>query len=212
MPNITPFEEYTSRYEKWFEDNHKIYESELNAVKANMPSFSRGIEVGVGSGRFAAPLDIRLGLDPSPGMLDISRKRKIEVVRGVAEKLPFKDSCFDLVLMTTTICFLDGIASAFREVNRILMPGGSFVIGFIDRNSPVGRSYRKKSSNNIFYGIATFYSVEEIVSLLKASGFDEPVFTQTIFRDLKHIKDIEPVVPGHGQGSFVVIRALKSNM
>lgn len=210
MPRTMPFERYTSRYEKWFDDNASVYSSELKALRDIMPSFSRGVELGVGSGRFAAPLDIYLGLDPSKAMLDLSRKRGIEVVRGAAEKLPFADSVFDLVLMTTTICFLDDIASAFREVKRVLINGGSFVIGFIDRNSPVGRSYEKKGSGNVFYGLATFHSVEEVVSFLKASGFDDMVFTQTIFRDLKEIKDIEPVLPGHGKGSFVVVRALKS--
>ncbi|KGK97799.1 methyltransferase type 11 [Methanococcoides methylutens] len=209
MSNIMPFERYTARYEKWFEDNVPVYSSELDALRVNMPSFSRGIEVGVGSGRFAAPLNIYLGMDPASSMLDISRKRGIEVVRGVAEKLPFADSSFDLVLMVTTICFLDDIASAFREVNRILMPGGSFVMGFIDKNSPVGRSYQEKKANNIFYNLATFYSVEDAVSLLNASGFDDLFFTQTIFRDLKGIKDLEPVLHCHGQGSFVVIRAVK---
>ncbi|WP_445474485.1 class I SAM-dependent methyltransferase [Methanococcoides methylutens] len=198
MSNIVPFEKYTSRYEKWFEDNIQIYGSELEAVRSNMPPFSRGVEVGVGSGRFAAPLNIHLGLDPSSRMLDISRKRGIEVVRGVAEKLPFTNSSFDLVLMVTTICFLDDIASAFREVNRILMPGGSFVIGFIDKNSPIGRSYKGKKANNVFYSIATFYSVEEIVSLLNISGFDDLFFTQTIFSYLGDLKDIEPVLPGYG--------------
>ena len=37
MPRIEPFERYTSRYENWFEDNRPVYESELRAMKANMP-------------------------------------------------------------------------------------------------------------------------------------------------------------------------------
>ncbi len=209
MPRIEPFERYTSRYENWFEENRPVYESELKALKANIPSHARGLEIGVGSGRFAAPLGILLGVDPSPRMLDIAHKRGIEVVYGVAEKLPFADSSFDLALMVTTICFLDDIESAFREVNRILMPSGSFIIGFIDKNSPVGRSYTEKRKKNVFYSLANFYSMDEVVSLLKISGFDDFFFTQTIFRDLKDIKDIEPVLPGHGKGSFVVVRAVK---
>ncbi|WP_440951502.1 class I SAM-dependent methyltransferase [Methanococcoides sp. FTZ1] len=167
MPRTMPFERYTSRYDRWFEDNAPVYISELKALRDNIPPFSKGVEIGVGSARFAVPLDIHCGLDPSGAMLNISRKRGIEAVRGVAEKLPFADSCFDLVMMTTTICFLDDIMSAFREVNRILVPGGSFVIGFIDRNSPVGRSYQEEKRKNVFYGMATFYSVGEVVSHLK---------------------------------------------
>ncbi|MEL4305288.1 hypothetical protein [Methanococcoides sp. LMO-2] len=47
--------------------------------------------------------------------------------------------------------------------------------------------------------------------LLNESGFDDPVCTQTIFSELKDIVEIEPVLLGHGQGSFVVISAVKSS-
>lgn len=209
ISRIEPFERYTSRYENWFEENRPVYESELKALRANMPPHARGLEIGVGSGRFAAPLGILFGVDPSPRMVNIARKRGILAVYGVAEKLPFTDSSFDLVLMVTTICFLDDIESAFREVNRILNPGGSFIIGFIDKNSSVGRSYQEKRKKNVFYNLATFYSVEEVVALLKDSGFDEFFFTQSIFRDPKDIKDLEPVMSGYGKGSFVVVRTVK---
>ncbi|WP_319507767.1 class I SAM-dependent methyltransferase [uncultured Methanolobus sp.] len=207
MPRIEPFERYTFRYENWFEENKLIYESELRALQANIPPHTRGLEIGVGSGRFAVPLDIRFGIDPSPKMTHIARRRGMQVLYGVAEKLPFADSSFDLVLMVTTICFLDNVEYAFKEVLRILTPGGCFIIGFIDKNSTLGREYQEKKKENVFYKLATFYSAEEIVSLLKDSGFDDFSFTQTIFKNLKDIKDLEPVIPGHGKGSFVVIRA-----
>jgi ubiquinone/menaquinone biosynthesis C-methylase UbiE len=57
----------------------------------------------VGTGRFAAPLGIRIGIDPAESMRKIARKRKIEVLGGVAEYLPFKDSSCELVLMITEI-------------------------------------------------------------------------------------------------------------
>ncbi|SES67106.1 Methyltransferase domain-containing protein [Methanococcoides vulcani] len=209
MPRIETFERYTSRYENWFEENRPVYESELGALRANMPPYARGLEIGVGSGRFAVPLGILFGVDPSPRMANIARNRGIQAVYGVAEQLPFADSSFDLALIITTICFLDDIKSAFREVKRILDPGGSFIIGFIDKNSSVGRSYQEKKKKSVFYEIATFYSVEEVVKLLKSSGFDDLFFTQTLFRDLKDVQYLEPVVSGHGKGSFVVVRAVK---
>lgn len=209
MPRIEPFEKYTSRYEDWFAKNRPIYESELKALRASMPQSARSLEIGVGSGRFAVPLGIRYGLDPSPKMLNIARRRGIRAVYGVAEKLPFRDSSFDLVLMVTTICFLDDIESAFREVYRILSPGGLFIIGFVDKNTPLGRAYQEKKMHNVFYQLATFYSVEEVVSLLKDLSFDDFHFTQTIVSDLKNIKDPEPVMQGYGKGAFVVIRTVK---
>ncbi|WP_094226995.1 class I SAM-dependent methyltransferase [Methanolobus psychrotolerans] len=209
MPRIGPFEKYTSRYDYWFEENRPVYESELEALRANMPPYAKGIEIGVGSGRFAVPLGISFGVDPSPMMMNVARRRGVQAVYGVAEKLPFADSSFDLALMVTTICFLDDARSAFMEVNRILKNSGYFVIGFIDKNSLVGRVYQEKRTQSVFYKLATFYSVEEIVSLLEYSGFDNVSFTQTIFKSMKDIEKPEPVIPGHGKGSFVVVRALK---
>ncbi|MBN1134108.1 MAG: class I SAM-dependent methyltransferase [Methanosarcinaceae archaeon] len=209
MPRIEPFERYTSRYENWFEKNKTVYESELRAVKANMPPYTRGLEVGVGSGRFAVPLGILFGVDPSPKMVNIAHKRGIQVVYGVAEKLPFVDSSFDLALMVTTICFLDDIKSAFKEVKRILKPGGSFIIGFIDKNSSVGRLYQEKKKKSVFYEIATFYSVDEVLKLLKSLSFEDFYFTQSLFSDPKNVQYLEPVMSGYGKGSFVVIRAVK---
>ena len=107
MPKTEPFELFTDAYEKWFVDNKQIYELELETVKQLLPPKSHGLEVGVGSGRFAAPLGIKIGVEPSRAMAEIARKRGIEVVVGVAEKLPFKDNSFDFVLLVTTICFVD---------------------------------------------------------------------------------------------------------
>jgi len=67
-------------------------------------------------------------------------------------------------------------------------------------------SIKKKS---VFYGIATFYTVAEIVLILKKVGFKNFNFTQTIFHSLSKIKAIEPIKEGYGEGSFVTIKALK---
>jgi len=64
MPKLKPFEEYTKRYEDWFKKNKFAYESELLAVKELIPANGEGIEIGVGSGKFAEPLGIKLGVEP----------------------------------------------------------------------------------------------------------------------------------------------------
>jgi diaminopimelate epimerase len=65
MAKVEPFEKYTSQYEDWFERNKFLYESELAAIREQLPERGKGIEIGVGSGRFAAPLGIKLGIEPS---------------------------------------------------------------------------------------------------------------------------------------------------
>jgi ubiquinone/menaquinone biosynthesis C-methylase UbiE len=167
------------------------------------------MEVGVGSGRFAAPLGIRLGVDPSCKMRELARSRGIEAIDGVAEELPFDDCRFHFVLMVTTICFLENINAAFEEAFRVLKPGGNLIIGFIDKECPVGIRYQQRKSESVFYREAAFYSVDEVISNLKRTGFIDLMFSQTIFRCPSEIAGLEPVKKGYGEGSFVVAKASK---
>lgn len=209
MPRVKPFEMYVKRYEEWFERNRNAYESELQAVKTLLPEGGTGIEIGVGTARFAAPLGITLGIEPSKAMREVARKKDIEVIEAVGENLPLADSQFDFVLMVTTICFLDDIAASFKEAYRVLKPEGAFVIGFVDRDSPLGKKYQKHKDENVFYKEATFYSVDEVISYLKKAGFKDFALAQTIFKDLQESESIQPVKEGYGEGSFVVVRGLK---
>ena len=209
MARTEPFDKYTSLYEDWFERNKFTFESELRAIRMQLPKSNNGIEIGIGSGRFAVPLGIKIGVEPSRKMREIAQKRGIEVIDGVAENLPFDDSQFDFALMVTTICFVDDIEVSFKEAYRVLKHSGFMIIGFVDRESPIGKSYLQHKWENKFYNIATFYTVDEIISKLEKLDFKNFSFTQTIFHNLNEIRDIEPIKEGYGEGSFVVIRATK---
>ncbi len=209
MVNFEPFENFSQKYDEWFDKNSSVYESELQAVKELLPPSDNSIEVGVGSGRFAVPLGIKLGLDPSKKMGKIAEKRGINFIEGVAESLPFPDLQFDFILMVTTICFLDDVEKAFKEAYRVLKPKGYLVIGFIDAESPMGKLYEKHKNESTFYKNATFYSVKEVVSYMKKARFRDFSFKQTIFQAREELIDIEPVKNGYGEGSFVVVRGVK---
>jgi len=209
MPKIVSFQKYATRYEKWFKENHRVYEAELKAIRSLLPAGKYGMEIGVGTGRFAAPLGVKVGIDPSGRMREFAQKRGIKVLGGVAEKLPFKDSVFEFILMVTTICFVDDIDKAFKEACRVLSPGGYLIIGLVDRNSPIGQIYLRHQNNSVFYKEATFYSVDEVLEIMKQTGFSDFSFRQTIFRSLSEVTEQEPVKSGYGEGSFVVIRSKK---
>jgi len=206
MAKIEPFEKFTQRYERWFEKYHYTYITEIKALKKLLPS-GKGIEIGVGSGRFSVPLGIRYGVEPSLKMAKISRQKGIYVVRAVAEYLPVKDKSFDFVLFVTTICFVDDLEKTFEEARRVLKKSGKILIGFIDKNSPLGMFYQKNKEKNPFYRYAQFYSTDEVVDMLKKTGFGNFRFVQTVFDLPEKIKDVQPVKEGYGDGSFVVIRA-----
>jgi ubiquinone/menaquinone biosynthesis C-methylase UbiE len=165
------------------------------------------VEIGVGSGLFAEPLNIKIGIDPSDAMLKLASERGITVYKGVAEDLPFKENSFDFALMVTSICFVTDINRSFNEIYRILKPEGFIIIGFVDKISPLGRKYQKFKDNSIFYKNATFYSFNHIEKLLEKSSFKVDEVIQTVFGEIKNVSEIQPFKEGSGDGGFTVIKA-----
>jgi SAM-dependent methyltransferase len=209
VPRVAPFEAHHQRYEAWFEKHEAAYISELLALRPFVPGGGRGIELGVGSGRFAAPLGIQVGVDPSPAMLVHAAARGIEVFEGTAENLPFEAGSFDNALVVTTICFVDSPAKMLAEARRVLKPGGRLVIGFIDRESVMGQDYLAHQAENVFYCEATFYSADEVARLLSEAGFPIDAWGQTLAHPLPETREIEPLRPGRGQCAFVVVAATR---
>ena len=208
MARIESFEKYSKEYDEWFIKNQDIYLAELSAIKRLVPSGKFGVEIGVGSGRFALPLGIKVGVDPSKKMAEISRKREIQVYEAVAEKLPFNDKTFDFVLMITTICFVDDLVKSFKEANRVLKTDGFILVGFIDKDSKLGKSYQLKMEKSKFYKEATFYSVNEVINILRKMNFKVITTKQTVFLNKK--SKLDSIKNGYGTGSFVIIQANKN--
>lgn len=207
MCEASAFDDNANEYDRWYDGNKEIYQSELLALKQVVTADKRGLEVGVGTGRFAVPLGVRIGVEPSEAMSSIARQRGVKVKKGFAENLPFKDKSFDFVLFVTTICFLSDILQSFNEAYRVLSEKGEIIIGLINKNSYLGKKYEKIKNTNRFYKNAKFYLVEEVVHFLKLSNFHNFSFYQTLI-NLSN-KEVETPQKGYGKGSFVIIKAIK---
>ncbi|MEJ2166904.1 MAG: class I SAM-dependent methyltransferase [Desulfobacterales bacterium] len=203
----SPFSIYHSCYEAWFMSHKAAYHSELLAIRALMPWRGLGLEIGVGSGRFAAPLGIEIGIDPSMAMLTYSIKRGVAGIQGVAEALPFKNAVFDYGLVVTTICFVEDPKAMLNEARRVLKPTAPLVIGFVNRASMFGQHYLKHQAENVFYREAKFYSTLEVERLLDETGFFDQTWGQTLSKPLWEIREIEPVREGCDDDGFVVVSA-----
>ncbi|WP_178916212.1 class I SAM-dependent methyltransferase [Natronomonas gomsonensis] len=207
MPVTEPFEEHTDRYDEWFQEYEHAYRSELAALERLVGDPGRGLEIGVGTGRFAVPLGIEVGVDPSTRMLERAAERGIEVIGGVAEALPFRSGTFDTALVVTTICFVDDIAETLREARRVLAPGGRLVVGYVDSESPLGERYEAKKADNPFYRDATFVSTAELLEAMESAGFGSFESVQTVFRMPEEMTEPDRVESGRGEGSFVGLAA-----
>jgi ubiquinone/menaquinone biosynthesis C-methylase UbiE len=95
MNPSAPFVSHHKRYNLWFERHSAAWQSELLAIRALLPWQGLGLSVGVGSGRFAAPLGVQIGIDPASEMLDYAKKRGVTTVQAIAEALPFAKNSFD---------------------------------------------------------------------------------------------------------------------
>jgi ubiquinone/menaquinone biosynthesis C-methylase UbiE len=195
------------KYDAWYDKNKFAYLSELKALKKALPRARRGLEIGVGTGRFAGPLGIAMGVDPSCNMIKVARARGVTARRGCGEDLPFWDGSFDYAAIVITICFVKNPLKVLKEARRVLGEKGKIVLGIIDKESFLGKSYRRKKS--VFYRHAKFFSVKEITRLLKKAWFGKISYYQTLFKLPESIDRAEKPLEGFGKGGFVVISGEK---
>ena len=173
IPSRSVFDESAGDYDRWFYEHGSVYEAQVRMLRGAVPRTGLGLDVGTGSGRFAVPLGIGYGIDPSRNLLRIAKSRGTEVVVGEGEHLPYRAGSFDYVLMMTVICFLDDAGAVFREVNRVLGPRGILVAGFIEKDGEMYRRYRHEAVKGRFLRFAVYRTVEEVTRFFRKAGFPQ---------------------------------------
>jgi ubiquinone/menaquinone biosynthesis C-methylase UbiE len=201
------FDQFSRDYDSWYDDHASLFQSEILALQKAVPSKGRGLEVGVGTGRFAQALKISDGVEPSHAMAKLAINRGIKVVSGVGEDLPYPNGIFDFVVMITTVCFLIDIPKALKEAYRVIGKKGYIILAIIDKESHLGRKYQHEKSSSKFYKDAHFFSTEEVSQYLTEAGFSSLKYWQTLSE--LHLESPEQPEPGYGKGGFVVIKARK---
>ncbi len=220
MDTVSVFNHNAEDYDRWFDENPAIYQAELEAVRRFVPLGSRGLEIGVGTGRFAAPLGVRFGIDPAERPARIAARRGVEVCVACGEALPFGAGLFDNAVLVTVDPFVHDLAQVLHEARRVLRPGGRLVVATLDRDSPLGQAYQAGKDADRFYRVARFHSAGEIVAAVKAAGFGVTAACQTILGtptqsfDTRQVEvafppDAFEVHDGCGRGAFVVVSAEK---
>lgn len=91
---------------------------------------------------------------------------RCEIMQANVAELPFADSSFDLVTAFETVYFWPEISDSFREVGRVLKPGGTFFI------------CNECSEDNKWTDIVSgmkIYTADELTQLLTQAGFSDIV-------------------------------------
>ncbi|SDE07193.1 demethylmenaquinone methyltransferase / 2-methoxy-6-polyprenyl-1,4-benzoquinol methylase [Pricia antarctica] len=98
-----------------------------------------------------------VGLDISPGMLDVGKRKvaakdlgdTIEMVMGDSENLPFADNCFEAVTVAFGVRNFETLDKGLAEIYRVLAPQGTFVVleTSVPTKTPYKQGYRFYTKN-----------------------------------------------------------------
>lgn len=103
-------------------------------ARVRLRPYRRALDIGCGEGRFCRILAregiAATGLEPTARLLEEAQRRDPsgDYRHGRAEKLPFADAGFDLVLSCLTLIDIDDYQAAIGEMARVLAPGGTLLV------------------------------------------------------------------------------------
>ncbi len=228
------FDEYASQYDAWFLENRNVLYSEVNLVASVLKDAGRILSVGCGSGLFEKILreergiDIRDGIEPSPAMAEIARKRGVSVTIATAEEADFGCGDYDTILFNGTPSYIDGLAGVLVKAYEALKPGGRIVLIDVPKESSYGILYNLAKALGTwnhpllegcyppnpypieFVEVARWRTTAEKIELLEAAGFKDLTFAQTLTSHPLYSDNIEEQpVDGYDRGDYVAIKAVK---
>jgi SAM-dependent methyltransferase/uncharacterized membrane protein YbhN (UPF0104 family) len=148
------FDDIAAEYDDQFSSHvwEHLLRGKLSMIESAIPEAVREngiiLDLGCGLGRQSQEMIRRgyrvAGVDISPGLLQHARERGVQVACGDARLLPFASATFDVVYTIGVLHHLPGIEAqlvASAEVERVLKPGGLFLVHETNPRNPLFRFY-----------------------------------------------------------------------
>jgi SAM-dependent methyltransferase len=112
------------------------------------------------------------GIDQSTDMLLLAARRnrlekrqgRVSLARARSDALPFSDAFFDRILAVNVAYFFDRDGRDFREVRRVLRPGGRMVIYVSDRATLADWPFAGEDTHRS-------YDRDELIAAIGGGGF-----------------------------------------
>lgn len=141
------------------------------------------MDIGCGTGHLANLLKTKgfdvVGLEPSEKMLEFAKSNfpDISFVQGISSSLPFDNNTFDFILSIEVVRYLhpQDIEKTYKEIYRVLRPGGSMFITHVN----------KWSTDFYLY----FYHLKGLIKKAKNEDYQYCYFT-TGRKELANIKSL----------------------
>lgn len=147
--DIEAFDDRAASYEiGWRGDlHHRIADRTAEIAMATAPASLRILDVGCGTGYLLRKLAegypdaVELvGIDPAPRMIAEAKAAaagfpRLAFTTGVAERLPFENWTFDLIVSSTSFDHWADQRAGLAELARVMAPGGHLVL--TDLFSPI---------------------------------------------------------------------------
>ncbi len=134
----------------------------------------RILDVGCGTSRILRDLPGAVGLDVAINRLRYMRRYALPLVQGSIVALPFRDGSFDTIVCSGVIEHVRAGEEPFRELSRVLRPGGRLVLGTPDHGRRSWRmiesAYRALAPGGYADEHVTRYTHDHLRDLVVALG------------------------------------------
>ena len=178
------FHRQAGDYDDYAVVQRRVVERLTGTLQAQRVAPKRILDIGAGTGRLLRslrelyPTSFTVGADLAFGMCRTASTnlsgQPVPLVNADAERLPFADGGFDLVLSTSTFQWLTTLDAAFAEVKRVLAPGGSFCFAlFGERTLFELRDSYKKVLGEGKDRSHSFFSASDVLAAMCDAGFSD---------------------------------------